>query len=118
MAAHLKNINTIVTRLGNRRFVERLITPFVSDIGESNRDDLAQEVYIKILTTKNPEKLIRAYNRGEIGILLLEYIKRMIYQEREPFFKNITRYNNRKVDLTVLHTGEGCIPDNYDEDFE
>lgn len=90
----------IVDRLVRENQLWAMFTPFtLSDNEHIDRElkkDMIQEIIIMILEYKDPKKLIKIYNRKELGFFVLRMIGNQIYMPRTLFDRKYNKWEKNR----------------------
>lgn len=99
-------INKIVELLVVERKLDKLIAPFQLTEDRANdaylKEEFKQELCIILLTYKDPDKLIRMYERDELDYFILGIIKRQLKSVNSPFWKTHNRWESYREEYKEI----------------
>lgn len=90
--------NEIAEALARDKVVEQLVCNIAHAPLSANLADLAQMVYLIVLTY-DEEKIIRLWESGAIRFFLARVISTQLHSPRSPYQATILRYQQRTSEL-------------------
>lgn len=99
-----KNIYQIIAE---EKLIEQLIDKY--NVKTIYKDDLAQEIYLIILT-KDESKLKEMYHNNQLNFYLARIISNQYFSKTSMFYKDYKKYNMNKNEST-----DNTIPEIADE---
>lgn len=99
-----KNIYQIIAE---EKLIEQLIDKY--NVKTIYKDDLAQEIYLIILT-KDESKLKEMYDNNQLNFYLARIISNQYFSKTSMFYKDYKKYNMNKNEST-----DNTIPEIADE---
>ena len=99
-----KNIYQIIAE---EKLIEQLIDKY--NVKTIYKDDLAQEIYLIILT-KDESKLKEMYDNNQLNFYLARIISNQYFSKTSMFYKDYKKYNMNKNEST-----DNTLPEIADE---
>ena len=90
--------NDIIASLARAKHIEKQIERVTHGRTEEGLDDLAQIVYIALLTTAE-DKIIEMHEHGQLDYYIVRIIINQYTSKKSPFHQKIRKYRQHAVEL-------------------
>lgn len=91
-------MNEIVEKIANEKMVEKLLLDHTDFNGNPYIDDLAQDIYITLLDTRE-QTLKKLYENNELEFYIKKIIKNNLYSKTSPFYYKYQKFRINSTDI-------------------